>query len=435
MFPLHLKRKRFEFAVTGQGVREMIGQMAITQTVSQTVSQTERTVSKPGRVLSVDVLRGITIALMILVNDPGDWDHIFGQLDHAAWNGWTLTDMVFPAFLFLMGASIIFSLQARIARGNCKGTLAGHIFARAGKILALYWVLAFFPRMHWTIRWFGVLPRIALCYLLASLVLLATRRVRVLIAIVAFLLVGYWVLLRWVPVPGLGTPMRDIPFMDQNANLASWIDRGVSSWSLRWLHTGTLYRKTRDPEGLLSTLPAVATTLLGALAGMWMINGQRVVNGMRRMRIGLAAMGVAGVAAGVLWSRWFPINKNLWTSSFVLLMAGWTALALAGCSWLIDDRPQPWPRWLRISSWPWLVFGSNAIAAFTVSVILVKVLLFFKIADSDGDKNNLWGVIYESVFARNGSTNWTSLAFAVSFVVICFLPNWWLWRKKIFLKL
>jgi len=116
-------------------------------------------------------------------------------------------------------------------------------------------------------------------------------------------------------------------------------------------------------------------------------------------------------------------------------MAGWTALALAGCSWLIDDRPQPWPRWLRISSWPWLVFGSNAIAAFTVSVILVKVLLFFKIADSDGDKNNLWGVIYESVFARNGSTNWTSLAFAVSFVVICFLPNWWLWRKKIFLKL
>jgi predicted acyltransferase len=250
--------------------------------------------------------------------------------------------------------------------------------------------------------------------------------------------VGYWVLLRWVPVPGLGTPGRDFPFMDQNANLTSWIDRGAMRWAQRWLHTGSLYVKTRDPEGLLSTLPAVATTLLGSLAGIWMRRpkGVRGDASVWRNQLWLAGAGLMGVLAGEVWSWSFPINKNLWTSSYVVLAAGWAALALALLSWLVDRRPEPWPRWLRVVTWPWFVFGSNAIAAYTVSAVIVKGLLAWRIADSDGDRHSMLGIIYETVFARNEhSTEWTSLAFALSFVVVCFLPIWWLWRRKWFLKL
>ena len=410
--------------------------------------QTERTITGPPRVLSVDLLRGITIAFMILVNDPGDWDHVFAPLDHAPWNGWTLTDLVFPTFLFLVGASIIFSLDARAAKGNCRKTLSGHVILRCLKILLLQYILVFFPYMHWhTMRLYGVLPRIALCYLFAGLILIATMklksRVPVLISIIATLLIGYWALLRFVPVPGAGMPGRDIPFMDQTQNLTSWLDRAAMAFTQRWLHTGRLYLAARDPEGLLSSLPAIATTLLGALTGLWMrqargANGTIASRGsiaLRKMQLKLAGAGILGVIAGELWSPWFPINKNLWTSSYVLLSAGWAALALALISLLVDRRPEPWPRWLRLSTWPWFVFGSNAIAAFTVSVILVKTCLYFKITGADGIRRSLWALYYQHVFARHASTDWTSLAFAISIVILCFLPNWLLWRRKIFLKI
>ena len=403
---------------------------------------TELAITGPPRVLSVDILRGLTIAFMILVNDPGDWAHVFAPLDHSPWNGWTLTDLVFPTFLFLVGASIIFSLDARARKGDCRKTLSGHIFLRTAKILLLQYVLVFFPAMHWTtMRLYGVLPRIALCYLLAGLILIATMkfpsRVPLLVGIIAALLIGYWVLLRWVPVPGIGLPGRDIPFMDKNLNLTSWLDRSAMVWTQRWLHTGTLYLKTRDPEGLLSTLPAVATTLLGALTGLWMrqTHGPRNSRALRRMQLVLALAGILGILAGALWSPWFPINKNLWTSSYVLLSAGWAALALAALSLLVDRRPEPWPRWLRISTWPWFVFGSNAIAAYVVSIILVKTCLFIKITGPDGLKRTLWLLYYKTLFARTASTDWTSLAFALSIVLLCFLPNLFLWRRKIFLKI
>jgi predicted acyltransferase len=408
--------------------------MSVTQTVAR--PQESRTVDAPGRVLSVDVLRGITIAFMILVNDPGDWDHVFQQLDHAEWNGWTLTDMVFPTFLFLVGASLVFSFASRVAKGNCRKTLTGHLFLRTGKILALQFVLVFFPRMHWArLRFYGVLPRIALCYLLAGLVLLAVmkmrHRVAAIVGVIAVLLAGYWVLLRWVPVPGLGMPVRDFPLLDMDRNLTSWIDRGVVHWTHQWLHTGSLYMKTRDPEGLLSTLPAVASTLLGSLTGLWM----RRPGSRGRMQLWLGVAGVLAMGAGTVWSWWFPINKNLWTSSYVLLAAGFAALALAALSVLVDGRAEPWPRWLRVVTWPWLVYGSNAIFAFTFSAVIVKGMLYFKVMGNDGDLHSWWEVVYDRVFARVDSTKWTSLAFALAFVVVCFLPNWWLWRKKWFLKI
>src|ERR1700679_2764905 len=194
------------------------------------------------RVLSVDVLRGLTIALMILVNDPGDWAHTYAQLDHAKWNGFTLTDFVFPNFLFLVGASIIFSLQSRIARGESKKTLALHIVRRSFLIFAIKIFLSAFPYFHFTnLRIYGVLTRIALCYLIAGLICLVTQRVRTLAAITATLLIGYWLLMRFVPIPGIGTPTHEVPLLDQNANLAAWLDRGINAFLQRAIHTGPLY--------------------------------------------------------------------------------------------------------------------------------------------------------------------------------------------------
>lgn len=393
------------------------------------------------RVLSIDVLRGLTIALMILVNDAGDPSKVFVPLEHADWNGWTLTDLVFPTFLFLVGASLVFSIAGRSARGDCRKTLAGHMAWRAAKIILLDWVLAFFPRMDGHhLRLYGVLTRIGLCYLAAGLLLLIVVKLRQRVWIVAgataILLLGYWMLMRWVPVPGLGLPVRDIPILDPQANLAAWLDRGVNAWTQHWLHTGSLYNHgVRDPEGLLSTLPSIATTLLGALVGFGLRAASRGQLTWRRLHVGLLATGVAGVLLGELWGIWFPINKNLWTSSYVLLAGGLAALVLALCSWAVDARPEPWPKALRTFTWPWFIFGSNAIAAYVTSVILVKTALWFHAAGSDGVRRTLWSLSYREIFARHGSTSWTSLAFSLVYVAICFLPVWFLWRRRLFLKL
>jgi predicted acyltransferase len=402
------------------------------------------TTSSSSRVLSIDVLRGITIAFMILVNDPGDWGHTYAQLDHAKWNGWTLTDLVFPSFLFLVGASIILSLSGRIARGDSRRELAGHIVRRSITIFVLAMVLNLIPYFHFTqLRLYGVLPRIALCYLCAGLICLVTRRARNLTVIAGVLLVGYWLVMRFVPVPGLGVPVRDFPLLDPYRNLVAWVDRGVMGFLQRTIHTGRLYEGTRDPEGLLSTIPAVATTLLGSLAALWLrlvgpAKEGRFTISREQCAIGLFLAGVIGIAAGLLWNIWFPINKNLWTSSYVLFAAGCSLVGLAACYWLIDIQRFHETKVGRVLTWPWLVFGSNAIVAFTVSFLLVKLLIFItfpSVLGSNGKPLNAGGWIYANLFARGNSTNLTSLAFAICFVLVCFLPNWILWRKGMFVKI
>ncbi len=381
---------------------------------------------------------------MVLVNDPGDWAHTYSQLDHAKWNGWTLTDLVFPSFLFIVGASIILSLASRVARGESRRELAGHIVRRSATIFALAMTLNLIPYFRFThLRLYGVLPRIALCYLCAGLICLATQRARNLLAIAGVLLVGYWALMRFVPVSGFGLPVRDMPLLDQDRNLAAWIDRGVIGFLQRTIHTGVLYEKTRDPEGLLSTIPAIATTLLGAVAALWLRctgatrEGDAYIPTKAQCAMGLLLAGMLGVGMGLLWNLWFPINKNLWTSSYVLLAAGLSLIGLAGCYWLIDMKrfQETWVgRWLV---WPWLVFGSNAIVAFTTSVVLVKALLYFKTSNmgANGKPLSVWSWTYAHWFARGNSTNLSSLAFALCFVLLCFIPNWLLWRKKIFVKI
>jgi predicted acyltransferase len=399
-----------------------------------------QTTTAPARVLSIDVLRGLTIALMILVNDPGDWDHTYTQLDHAPWNGFTLTDFVFPNFLFLVGASIIFSMHSRLARGASKKTLALHIFRRAFLIFAIKMFLTAYPHFHYThFRIYGVLTRIALCYLVAGLICLFTQRARTLLLITATLLVGYWALMRFVPIPGLGVPTHNFLILDPNNNLAAWLDRAFSAFTLRTVHTGTLYEHTRDPEGLLSTLPAIATTLIGSITALWL---REVKTNTRSSEAavtlrGLATAGACCMSFGLLWSLSFPINKNLWTSSYVLYSAGWSLLTLALCYWLIDmHRLNETPAGKRLL-WPWLVFGSNAITAFVISNFLVLTLIWIKVPDSlstTGKPVTTWFWVYHHLFARHGSTNITSLVFAIAVVVVCLIPNWLLWRKRIFLK-
>jgi predicted acyltransferase len=400
------------------------------------------------RVLSLDVLRGITIAFMILVNDPGDWAHTYTQLDHAQWNGFTLTDLVFPNFLFLVGTSIILSLHSRILRGASgkldmasRRTLAAHILRRAAILFAIDIAFGLYPHFHYTnLRLYGVLTRIALCYLVAGLLCLITQRAGRLLTLCAILLIGYWALMRFVPVPGCGTPTHQVPILDPDCNLAAWLDRHLIGFTQRFLHTGRLYEHTRDPEGLLSTLPAIATTLLGSVTALWLRRTHSKTLSITQSQgvIGLLLAGFLSLAAGLLWNLSFPINKNLWTSSYVLFSAGWALLLLALLYWLIDIRRLHETKAGKWLMWPWLVFGSNAIAVFCISVFLVETMIWIKLLSTvgaDGKPITAWFWIYHNLFARNGSTNVTSLAFALAFVAVCFIPNWLLYRKRIFLKI
>jgi predicted acyltransferase len=411
------------------------------------------------RVLSVDVLRGLTIALMILVNDPGDWAHTYSQLDHAAWNGFTLTDLVFPNFLFLVGAAIILSLDSRIRRGESRRTLALHILRRTAIILALDFFFNLYPHFHFTrLRIYGVLTRIALCYFAAALICLVTRRAAKLLAIVIAILLGYWALMRFIPVPHIGLPTRDMPILDPDRNMAAWIDRGVTDFLQRTIHTGRLYQHTRDPEGLLSTLPAIATTLIGSITALMLrrtgvrttprqiedtnaVETAPLVTGTitpERCAIGLFICGLLGLTVGYFWNLWFPINKNLWTSSYVLFAAGWALLALAVFYWLFDIRRLNETKAGKWLTFPWLVFGSNAIVAFCVSEFIVENMIWIKIPNSlgpNGKPVTAWFWVYHNLFAFKGSTYNTSLAFAIAFVAVCFIPNWILYRRRIFLKI
>jgi predicted acyltransferase len=399
----------------------------------------------PTRVLSIDILRGITIALMILVNDPGDWSHTYAQLDHAKWNGFTLTDLVFPNFLFIVGASIILSLQSRISRGEAGRTLALHILRRSAIIFAVDLFFGLYPHFHYThLRLYGVLTRIALCYLCAGLICLITQRADRLLTICTVLLIGYWALMRFVPVPGFGIPTHNMPILDPDGNLAAWLDRHIIDLTQRLLHTGRLYEHTRDPEGLLSTLPAVATTLLGSVTALWLRRVDTSSGGSRGSITrsmclnGLLLAGILSLAAGSLWNVSFPINKNLWTSSYVLFSAGWALLLLALFYWLIDIRHFNETKVGKWLTFPWLVFGSNAITVFCISVFLVENLIWIKLPfelGPNGQPVTAWFWIYHHLFAFNGSTNNTSLAFALAFVAVCFIPNLLLWRKRIFLKI
>jgi predicted acyltransferase len=382
-----------------------------------------------GRLVSLDVLRGATIAAMILVNNPGSWAHIYWPLEHAEWNGWTPTDLIFPFFLFIVGVAMTFSFAARLNRGMGRGQLAWHVFTRSLILFAIGLFLNAFPEFSWhTLRIMGVLQRIGVCYLAAGLLYLATWRVEaqpdgskratsnwILIAgCVVVLLIGYWAALKFVPVPGYG-----IGRLDPEGNLGAYLDRKIMGGHL-WDQSVTW-----DPEGLLSTLPAIATTLLGILTGEWL----RSARGGARKAAWLAGVGAVLLVVGRLMHPLFPINKNLWTSTFVIFTGGFAMLLLAACYWFVDLKG--YRRWAA----PFLVFGRNAIAVYFLSMLLVEVAITYGFHDSDGDFQTWYNWFYDTLFAPHASPKNASLAFAIFYVLLWLVLMWPLDRKRIYLRI
>lgn len=376
----------------------------------------------PTRLLSLDVARGITIAFMIMVNNNGGRGS-WGFMNHAEWNGLTPTDLVFPTFVFLMGVSAVFAIEGRLARGVTRGQIRRHTLQRAAILCVLGVIVNSFPFFELDhMRFYGVLQRIAVCYLAVSLLYLWKPRAWPLAAALAIALAGYWVLLRWVPVPGAGLPGRDVPFMDVRQNLVSWLDRLLFPYHL---YRDAPDHNLRDPEGLLSDLPAIGTALMGMLTGLWL----RTRRSVPARSSGLAAAAVASLALGYLWATWFPLNKNMWTSSYVLVAAGYSLALLTLVFWAVEQRG-----WRAGWTWVWVVFGSNAIAAYMFSELLPGVLFNLHFASGAGRRTDVITYLLEHGFARIPDPGWAAFAYSVSFTAVCFVPVWVLYRRRIFLR-
>ena len=363
------------------------------------------------RLLSLDAFRGITIAGMILVNNPGSWSHVYPPLLHAEWNGWTPTDLIFPFFLFIMGVAVPYALT-KYLDGRSKQYIYWKIIRRTIILFALGLFLAGFPRYDLsTIRIPGVLQRIAVVYFFSAMIFLHTRwRTQAIIAI--GLLILYWALMMLVPVPGYGAGN-----LTPEGNLAAYIDRALLG--------GHLWKKVWDPEGILSTIPAISTGLAGVLTGHWLRSGRD-----RREIAGwMFVAGWLAIIAGLFWGIVFPINKNLWTSSYVVFTAG-AALQFLGVSyWLIDVAG--YRSWAK----PAIVYGVNALAVFVLSGLLARILILVKVPVEDGKLISLKSFLYHEVFASWLSPVNASLAFALTNVVFWLAVMWVLYRKQIFIKI
>ncbi|HEV3470212.1 MAG TPA: DUF5009 domain-containing protein [Pyrinomonadaceae bacterium] len=364
-----------------------------------------------GRMASLDVFRGITIAGMILVNNPGSWGAIYSPFAHAEWHGWTPTDLVFPFFLFIVGVSITLALGRRAEGGGPRRALYLKILRRSAIIFGLGLVLMGFPSYDLsTIRIPGVLQRIAVCYLVASVIFLNTRwRAQAVIA--AALLVFYCALMTLVPAPGYAAGD-----LSMEGNLAAYVDR-----SLLGRHT---WKPLYDPEGILSTIPAVATTLGGVLTGHWLRSRRSEAEKVA----GMFVAGAACVVAGWAWGFWFPVNKALWTSSFVLLTAGLALQLLAVCFWLVDFKG--YRRWAK----PFIIFGTNALAVYFLAELFSNVISSVTVARAGGRAADLKTVVYENLFASWAAPKTASLLFALCVVLLWLGVMSLLYRRRIFIK-
>lgn len=381
-------------------------------------------VRKPARLLSLDLLRGITIAFMILVNDAGDEAHAYWPLQHAKWNGFTPTDLVFPTFLLLVGVSLVLAFQSRMARGATRAQILAQAARRTVILILLGFLVNSFPLFHLgSLRYYGVLQRIAVCYFIATVLLLIDRGWKSKVAVAVACLVGYWAMMRFIPVPGYGVPTHSVPLNDMDGNIVAYVDRSIFA-------AKHLYERTRDPEGLLSTIPAVATILIGVLTGMFLRTSRTVTEKLR----GIFFASIALIASGAVWNFWFPINKKLWTSSYVLFAAGLSLLLFSLTIWLVDVRRQSLPetersehpRWLV----PFFVFGVNSIAAYVFSELLAAFLGTVQVAPH----LSIAGWLYGHLHAVVPDPSLASLIYALLYVAFCWIPIYVLYRRNIYLK-
>lgn len=398
--------------------------MASTAAILQAAESASPT-RKPERLVSLDVYRGLTIAGMILVTDPGTYSAVYWPLLHASWNGWTPTDMIFPSFLFISGVAMTFSFVARTTRGETRPQLALHLFRRAALLIVIGLLLNGFPFFHLrTLRIPGILQRIALCYLIGGLLYLACgrkpirTRVSILAAVIFAILAGYWALLKFFPVPGFG-PGR----LDSLGNLPAYIDRAVFGIDHMWAYGLTPgYGVTYDPEGLLSTFPALTLLLAGILAGEWL----RTQSSPVRKALAILAVGIVLLLAGRLLDPFLPINKRLWTTTFALFSIGFSMIAFSVCYWVVDIRRWRW--WTT----PALTLGTNAIFTFVLSTIITSLFDVIRVG-SEQLTLHAWG--YSHLFLSWLSPVRASLAYALAIVGLNLAIVSVLYRRRIFLRI
>jgi predicted acyltransferase len=415
---------------------------AAPRTVSPRYDATTSTAtsSAPGRerLVSLDVFRGITIAGMLLVNNPGTWSAIFPPLEHAAWDGWTPTDLIFPFFLFIVGITTHLSMSARRTRGDDDRALVKQILRRGIIIYLLGFAMAMFPFYQWGtidslpnatawqriifriehVRILGVLPRIGIVYICAGLLTLKTT-LKQQIIIIASLLLGYWFAMTLIPVPGEGAIGAAL-LHTKDRNLAAYLDRLILGTNHIWIGGVTF-----DPEGPMSTIPAIGTAMLGVIAGRWLALKEKPL--LERIT-GLFAVGSLGMVLGLMWNWSFPINKSLWTSSYVLFTAGMACVALATIMWIVDYVNVKW--WTK----PFVVFGVNPIVAFVGSGVMARLIYTLWHVSYNGKSTALQDAIYQSVFLPWLPERVASLAFALTFVLLWYGILLVLYRKKIILK-
>ena len=440
--------------------------------------------TRPDRLISLDVFRGITIAGMVLVNNPGT-SPVYWPLDHAEWNGLTPTDWIFPFFLFIVGVSISISLGKKVGTTGGDGTSFGTYSKIIRRSLSIYLlgasvsVLPFFQfqatdapdllkLLIWlvfcaalfvlllrkfllagilcgigllgiaamnlagynvigydygTLRIAGVLQRIAVCYLVTAILFLDTTWKQQLWISAAILLI-YWAVMTLIPVPGCEITSMN----DKACNLAAYLDRLILTENHIWR-----YGKVYDPEGILSTFPAIVTTISGVLAGTWLLKRRADDDPQKRFAAsyekaaGMSFFGVVLLAAGLIWNSWFPMNKALWTSSYVLATTGLALLMLGCCYWLIDLKGIH--RW----AWPFEVFGANAIALFVFSGFHARMMNGFRVMD--GEKSvSLHGWVMNHIFLPIAQPIDASWMYAVSFILFWLFLMWLLYRKQIYVK-
>lgn len=365
------------------------------------------------RLVSLDVFRGITIAGMVLVNNPGTWENIYWPLEHAQWHGWTPTDLVFPFFLFIVGVAITLAFGSRVESGRSTRDLYLKVIKRTLIIFAIGLFLNAFPYFGLSeLRIPGVLQRIAVCYFFASIIFLNTK-IRTQVVITITLLVFYWFLVKLIPAPGFAAGD-----LTKEGSLPSFIDRVVFGKHV-WAQA-----KVYDPEGFLSTIPALATTLIGVLTGHWLRTKKTPYEKVSGLFVG----GAICVAAGWAWNSFFPINKALWTSSYVVFTGGLALQFLALCYWTIDIKA--YRKWAK----PFEVLGVNAIALYVGAGIMAELLGVIKVTGADGTKVPLGFWIYDQVFTPWASPKNASLAFAIAFVLVWLGLMWILYKRKIFIK-
>jgi len=372
------------------------------------------------RLTCLDIFRGLAVAGMIVVDNPGSDGGAYAPIKHAEWNGWTAADFIFPSFLFLVGISMVFSFSKRLQRGDSRKQIMLHVVWRSLSLIAIGLFVNASPivglDLH-TWRFEGVTQRIALCYLAAAVLELWSGRRGQIIALAACM-IGSWAILRFVSIPGYGVPGRDIPFMDTDRNLPAWFDRK--------LFMGHLYNGNRDPEGIIHTIPAIATTLIGLLTGHWL----RSIRAPAIKAAGMLLAGVVGLSLGLFWDRWFPINKNLWTSSFVLFSGGFALTFLAFLYWLVEIK-----QWRGVWTMPILVFGMNAITGFVADSLVYGPGYTFTAKGPSGMRMSWHEAAQAHLESFGLSGPNASLVYSLSAVLFCWTLLWLLWRKRVFIKI